>query len=229
MGEDAISTKRDHVKTLREEGRVLKGEEKKMEEKKKEQTSTSLSVGGLELVDLGVVIELDTELKELLGGLGEILKELVGVLGVDLDPLAELLVLGHSHVGGQHHQRLGLLILELLGAIPLALNPLAVQKLSVEVVGEDSGRGGPGAVETRAVLVAASESVGTEKGDNLLIVEAHLVENITRVLAVRTGSVGETTIWGRVGLLAINASGSPVNDGSTLIAVKNSIAKRVLV
>jgi len=175
-----------------------------------------LSVGGLELVNLGVLIKVDTELKELLGNLGKVLEELLLILGVDLDPLAELLVLGHGHIGGQHHKGLGLLVLELLRTRPLALNPLATQKLGVEGVGEDGGGSGPGTIESRAVGVAASQSVGTEKSDDLLVVEAHLVENIARVLAIGSASIGETTIWGRLILLAINTSSSPVDSGTAL-------------
>lgn len=76
--------------------------------------------------------------------------------------------------------------------------------------------------------MAASESVSSEKGDNLLVVETHLVEDVTRVLTVRAGSIGETTIWGRVLLLAINTSSSPVDNGAALMVMKNNIiAKRV--
>lgn len=175
-----------------------------------------LLAGGLESVDLGVLVEGASELKELLDDGSKVVKEALLVLGVDLSPLAELLVLHHGHVSGQHHQRLGLLVLELLRTIPLALNPVATQELSVEVVGEDSGGGSPRTIETRAVGVAASQSVSTQQGDNLLIVEAHLVEDVARVLTIGSGGIGKTAIRGALALLTIDTASSPVDGGTTL-------------
>lgn len=75
--------------------------------------------------------------------------------------------------------------------------------------------------------MAAAQGVGTEKSNNLLVVEAHLVENIARVLAIRSGSVGETAIGGRLGLLAIDTSSSPVDNGTTLENLRETMEMRV--
>jgi len=175
-----------------------------------------LLASGLESVDLGVLFKVASKLKEFLNGLGKIIKEALLVLGVDLGPLAELLVLHHGHICGQHHQRPRLLVLELLRTIPLALNPVATQELSVEIVGEDGGRCSPRTIETRAVRVAASQSVSAQQSDNLLIVEAHLVKDVARVLTIGSGGIGKTTIGGGLVLLTIDTASSPVDGGTTL-------------
>lgn len=167
----------------------------------------SLSVGGLEdhLLILGTLGEGNAELEELDDHSGEVLEEEIVVGGILLDPGLELLVLDESHVGGKHHEGLGLLVLILLGAIPLLPLPLLVEKELVVVVGQDGGGEGPGAVVTAAVGMAASKGVGTRQSDDLLVVEAHAVEDVAEVV-LALGSIGET---------AIRSAGSDIPVGAT--------------
>src|SRR5689334_16656818 len=71
----------------------------------------NLSVDGLEGPPLGALGERHAQLKELGDDGREVLEEEVVVGGVLLHPLLELLVLDKGHVGGKHHQALGLLVL----------------------------------------------------------------------------------------------------------------------
>lgn len=84
-----------------------------------------LRVRGLELIYPSIVLKLAAQLKQLGAGRGKVVKEPLLVFGIDLDPLPKLLVLENRHVCWQHHQRLRLLVLKLLGTIPLALHPRA--------------------------------------------------------------------------------------------------------
>lgn len=99
-------------------------------------------------------------------------------------------------------------------AVPLLPLPLLLNQETVVVVGQDSGREGPGAVEARSVGVAAAESVSTREGNDVLIVEAHAVEDVSEV-AVGLGGIGETTIRSAGGDVAVSAARS-VGDSGTL-------------
>lgn len=127
--------------------------------------------------------------------------------------LLELLVLGERHIRRQHHQRLGLGIRELGGAVPLSPRPLLVKQQSVVVVGE-RGRGeGPRSVESGSVGVASAESVGTAEGDNLLVVEAHSVEDVPQVV-LALGTVGQSTVRSTVVVVAVHSACSPGDLGT---------------
>ena len=77
-------------------------------------------VGGLEdEAVFGLAGEWDTKLEELHERIGEFVEENVRVLGVSDNVLLEFLILDQSHVGGKHHQGLGLVVGELLGPVPL--------------------------------------------------------------------------------------------------------------
>jgi len=169
-------------------------------------------LGGLEGHAL-LSLERNTELEELHDDVGEIVHEGVVVLGVLLNVGLEALVLDQGHVGGQHHEGLGGDILELLGAVPLLVGPLLFHEELVVVVGEDSRGEGPGARETGAVSVAAAESVSTRESDDLLVVEAHAVEDGAEVLLL-LGSVRETTVGSAVRDVAVIAAGSPGDLGA---------------
>lgn len=158
-------------------------------------------------------LEGNTELEKLHDDVGEVLEEGVVVLGVLLDVRLEALVLDQGHVGGKHHEGLGGDILELLGAVPLLVGPLLLHEELVVVVGESGGGEGPGTRETGAVSVAAAESVGTGESDDLLIVEAHTVEDGAKVLLL-LGSVGETAVGSAVRDITVVTAGSPGNLGA---------------
>lgn len=172
---------------------------------------TSL-LGGLEGHAL-LGLERNTKFKELADDSRKVVEEVVVVLGVLLDVGAEALVLDQSHVGGQHHERLGGDVLELLGAVPLAVRPLLLEKKLVIVVGKGGGGEGPGTLETGAVGVAAAKSVGTGESDNLLVVEAHAVEDGAQVLLL-LGAVGKTTVGSAVRDVTVVAARSPGNLGA---------------
>jgi hypothetical protein len=73
------------------------------------------------------LLEWHTQLEQGNNGIAKVLEECVVVLGILLGVLSEALVLDEFHVGGQHHQRLGLDVLELLGAVPLFVPPLLLE------------------------------------------------------------------------------------------------------
>lgn len=55
---------------------------------------------------------------------------------------------------------------------------LLIKQKLVEIVREGSRRESPRSVKARPIGVAPSESVGANKGDNLLIIESHPVEDL---------------------------------------------------
>lgn len=175
----------------------------------------SLSVGGLEgpSVVLAALGERNTELEQLNENGGEVLEEQVVVSGVLLNPRLESLVLNKDNIGGKHHEGLGGLVLILLGAVPLLLGPLLLEKEAVEVVGHNSRGEGPRALVARSGGVASANGVATAEGDNLLVVEAHAVEDVTQVLGALAG-VGQTTIGSAGSSVVIATAGSERDDGS---------------
>lgn len=144
---------------------------------------------------------------------GEVGEELVLVLGVALDDGAEGLVLDERHVGRQHHEGLAAVVLELHGAGPLAVAPLLAQQQLVVVVGQGDGREGPGTLETAAVGVAAAESVGAGESDDVLVVEAHAVEDGAQVV-VALGAIRQAAVRSAVADVAVLAAGAPVDVGA---------------
>jgi microcystin degradation protein MlrC len=75
--------------------------------------------------------------------------------------------------------------------------------------------------------VAAAEGVGTGKGDNLTVVEAHAVEDVTEVLGALRG-VRETAVGGLVDLEAVNTAGAPGDGGATSLLDGGDTTKSVL-
>ena len=183
-----------------------------------------LCVGRLECHALGALLEGNAELEQLDHDLAEVLEEKVVVLSVLLDPGLHGLVLDESVVGGKHHEALGLGVLVLLGSVPLADVPLLVQEKSIVIVGQNGGGEGPGPVETRAVGMAAAESVSTGEGDDLLIVEAHAVKDVTEVLG-SLGTVGKTAIRSAGGSFLIGAARAPGNRGTLHLLDSASTSK----
>lgn len=61
--------------------------------------------------------------------------------------------------------------------------------------------------------MAAAKSVGAGKGDDLLVIEAHAVEDVTEVVVGLRG-VGKTAVGGLLGLDTVDASGPPGDDGA---------------
>jgi hypothetical protein len=178
-----------------------------------------LCAGGLESKALGALLEGDAELKELDNDGAEVLEEGVVVLGVLLDVGLHGLVLNEGNVGGQHHQGLAL-VLELLGAVPLADSPLVAEEQGVVVVGHNGRGEGPGAVEAGAVGVATAEGVGASEGDDLLVVETHAVKDIAQVLGA-LGGIRQTAIRSAGGDVSVSAARSP-RDGRTLHLLNGS-------
>lgn len=175
--------------------------------------STNLGVDGLEDPALSVLLEGNTELEELDNDVGEVLEEELIVGGVLLNPLLELLVLDEGHVGGKHHEGLGLLVLKLLGAVPLLPLPLLVEEELVVVVGQNGGGEGPGTIEAGAVGVAAAESVSTGKSNDLLVVEAHAVEDVAEMV-LGLGGIGKTTIGSAGSDVTVLTAGAVGNLGA---------------
>lgn len=127
--------------------------------------------------------------------------------------LLELLVLGECHIRRQHHQRLGLGIRKLSRSVPLSPRPLFVKQQSVVVVGERSRGEGPRSVESGSVGVASAEGVCATEGDDLLVVEAHSVEDVPQVV-LALGTVGQSSIRSAVVVVSVHSARSPRNLGS---------------
>ena len=169
---------------------------------------------------LGGYQPLGPELLELLEGLGEVLQEPGLVLGVHLDPLDEGGVLDEDQVSGEHHEPPGGGVDVLGRPLPLLGDPVqGEEEGEVEVV--EGGRGGgPGAAESRGGLVAPPQGVGAAEADDLLIVEAHPVEDGAEVVAVglvglggAVGGGGEAAVGGDEGLRLVGPAGAPSDHG----------------
>ena len=163
---------------------------------------------------LGLAGERDTQLQELDENVGKLLEKGVAVLSVAVDVLLELLVLDHDHVRRHHHQGPGALVGELGRSVPLLLLPLLVEQETEELVGENGRAEVPGSVKAGAVGVSAAQSVGTHQGHDLLVVEAHTVEDVADVLVV-LGGVGQTSVGSAAGDVLILAAGSPGDSRTT--------------
>lgn len=175
----------------------------------------SYLLGGLEDVPiLGLALERHTKLQKLDVNVSELLEESIVVLSITLNVLLEGLVVDQSHVGGQHHEGGGALVGELSRATPLALVPLLLDQQTEELVAEDSRAEVPRTIETRAVGVGATQSVGTDQGNHLTIIESHAGEDITNVTVI-LGRIGQTTIGGAGNHLLVLTTGSPGDLGAT--------------
>lgn len=153
-----------------------------------------------------------TKLEQLDNYIPEVVEESVVILGVLIDKSLELLVLDESHVCGQHHDRF-VFIDVLLGTVPLLPVPLPVHKELVVIVGQDSWREGPGTIKARSVGVASAQSVGAGKGNNLLVVEAHAVENVPQVV-LSLGGVRKAAIRCTGSYISVRATWSVWDLGS---------------
>lgn len=169
-----------------------------------------LCVGSLESDPLGALLEGNPKLEQLHNDGAEVLEEGIVVRSVLLHVGLEDLVLGKGNIGGQHHQGLAL-VLELLGAVPLACCPLLAQEQCKVVVGEDGGREGPGTLKSRSVGVASAKSVSAGEGDDLLVIEAHAVEDVTEVAAA-LGSIGKPAVRSAGSDVSIGTARSPWDD-----------------
>lgn len=170
------------------------------------QTAPRLIEGALEDPPLVLgVLEGHTKLEESNNRVGEVLEESIVILGVQLSVLPEALVLDNLHIGGQHHERLGLDVLELLGAVPLLVRPLLFDQQLEVVVGQRGGAEGPGAIVAGAVRVAAAERVGAGQRNHGAVVEAHAAEDGADVAAV-LGCVGEAAVGCAEGKVAVAAA-----------------------
>lgn len=129
--------------------------------------------------------------------------------------MAERGVLDEGKIRRQHHEFLGG-VLELAGTIPLALRPLLVQEEAKVVVGEHGRCIGPWAFKSGTVSVATTKSVSARKCDNLLISEAHAVEDGAKVVRSLC-SIGQTTIRGGlvVALGIVVTTGTPRGPRTT--------------
>ena len=154
-----------------------------------------------------------TELEQLDNDIAKLLEEDPVVLGVPLDVRLEVRVLDERHVGRQHHEGLAARVLVLLRPVPLAPAPLLRQEQAEVIVRHDRGREGPGALEARAVRVAAAQGVRARQGDDLAVVEAHAVEDGAEVRLV-FGAVREAAVGRAHGYVAVLTAGSPGDDGA---------------
>lgn len=86
---------------------------------------------------------------------------------------------GEGRYRGEHHEIATVGVLVLKGALPVLFDPLCLDQQPEILVGEGGGRASPGASVSATVYVATAEGVRTEECDNLLVVEAHAVENLS--------------------------------------------------
>lgn len=69
-------------------------------------------------------------------------------------------------------------------------NKLNVLYDNLQLVGEAGGGNGPGTIETRAVLVASTNSVSTDQGNGLLNSEAHTLHKNVKNVALAESTIG---------------------------------------
>ena len=169
-------------------------------------------LGSLEdIAVLSLAGKRNPEFQQLHKCIREVLEEDIIVLGIPLDVLLELLVLDQGQVRGHHHQSAGGLIRELLRTVPLLLIPALLEQQPVELIGEDGRAEIPRPVESRPVSVRAAQRMGAHQSHNLLVVEAHAVEDVADVLVV-LGAVGETAVRCAGGHILVLTTGAP-GDG----------------
>lgn len=107
--------------------------------------------------------------------------------------LPEALVINQGHISRHHHQSLSGLVGELARTIPLLRLPLLLDEQTEELVGENSRAEVPRAIEAGAVGVGTSEGVSANERNNLAVIEAHTVEDVTDVLLL-LAAVGEPAV-----------------------------------
>mmetsp|Transcript_14617 Transcript_14617/g.47610 ORF Transcript_14617/g.47610 Transcript_14617/m.47610 type:complete len:258 (-) Transcript_14617:686-1459(-) len=140
------------------------------------------------------------EFLELLEGDGEVPEEGAEVLGVDLGVFAELLVVAEEEVGGKHHELLrGIFVLG--RPVPVPELPGDVQEEGVVGVRQEDRRRRPEAVVAGVERIAPAEGVSTGEGDDVLVGEAHAVEDVVaevlrRLLRRTLVGVGEAAVGG---------------------------------
>mmetsp|Transcript_1363 Transcript_1363/g.2942 ORF Transcript_1363/g.2942 Transcript_1363/m.2942 type:complete len:383 (+) Transcript_1363:270-1418(+) len=141
----------------------------------------------------GVAVLGAAEAEELGVGDSEVVEEGALVARVHRRVLPELGVGLEGHVGGEHAELAGAHVLELRLPVPLLRPPLLVdEELEVAVV-ELERRVRPGSVEPAPHLMHASEGVTTRQSHNVLVSQAHAVEDISEMLG-SLGSVGEAAV-----------------------------------
>jgi hypothetical protein len=102
----------------------------------------------------------------------------------------------------------------LLGTIPLLPVPLLVQEKLVVLVCHNCWGECPWTRETTSVGVAATQGVSTAQSNDLLVIEAHSVKNVSQVL-VSLATIWEASIWCAGSNVLVQSAGS-VWDGRAL-------------
>mmetsp|Transcript_21017 Transcript_21017/g.65126 ORF Transcript_21017/g.65126 Transcript_21017/m.65126 type:complete len:273 (-) Transcript_21017:801-1619(-) len=122
-----------------------------------------------------------TQSDEAAEGVRKVLEEGGLVTRVELDVLAEGLVVQQRHVRREHHQLPSGLVGVLLRAVPLALDPLVVQQVGEVCVVELERVVRPLAVKARARRVAPPQRVRARERDDVAVRHAHAVEDVAEV------------------------------------------------
>mmetsp|Transcript_22662 Transcript_22662/g.52438 ORF Transcript_22662/g.52438 Transcript_22662/m.52438 type:complete len:211 (-) Transcript_22662:485-1117(-) len=129
---------------------------------------------------------LTTEREELSHHLRKVLLEEGIVLSIHLHVFAEALVLDEHHVGRQHHE-VACWIFELQWTLPrLSLvsgldGPDVLQQLTIVLIAHCGWRTRPWTPKPAAVCVACAQAMSAAQCHNLLVVEAHPVEDQPQV------------------------------------------------
>ena len=168
----------------------------------------SISGRRREFHSLGPLSKGYPQLKQPDDNIAKFLEKHLMISRIALHVRQERFILDQGHIGGQHHEGLGLEIFILLGPIPLLPAPFLVQQQAEVVVADDCRREGPGALEAGTVGVAPSQGVGTAQRHNLLIREAHAAEDGAEVIGA-LGTVGQTAVGTAEADVAIGAARSP--------------------
>lgn len=138
--------------------------------------------------------ERNSKFQKLLVCLCKIIKIFLLILGISLAPLFEGFIIDKSQIGWKHHKLPRFLVNELFRTCPLLVDPLPVQNLNKERVGESCRRVCPRSIETRAISMTATKCMCPDKSNYFLVVETHPVENITGVLRWRVTTVRKPSI-----------------------------------
>lgn len=142
-----------------------------------------------------------------------------------VDPELELFILCQAVVCRQHHE--GLLVVVHGGCasdplpwraftVELLLLPFEAQQQLVVLIAEPSRGAHPSTLEPTSIAVASAEVVGAREGDNLLVIEAHAVEDVAKVvLSLRAigqaATGGQHAVVGKVGAACLPGNVGPAH------------------
>lgn len=159
---------------------------------------------------------LDAKFLQLRESTSEVRLPALSIISVKLNPGDHFLISQQSDISRQHDDtRLALSHEDFQTVGLLSLMPLHGRKVYKESVIEIESSGGPRSDETAPITVAHTDGMSSGESNDLLIGEAHPVEDASQMGAA-LGGIGQSTIGYRVPITArIRATRSPLDLGAS--------------